>query len=142
MSGTAAAMTFSIVPREVLGGAGRTAPSDRITLAGIGVGGVGHGQLRSCDEQGGKIVALCDVDDNYAARSFNMWPQARRYRDYRKMLDSEKDIDAFIQQEYLPEKLQNQRYYLPTDRGYEKTIKQRLEKWFDLKGKIKNKGEK
>ncbi len=41
--------------------------------------------------------------------------------------------DAYIHQKYLPEKLQNQRYYFPTDRGYEKTIKQKLEKWHNLK---------
>jgi len=47
--------------------------------------------------------------------------------------------DAYIHQEYLPEELQNQRYYFPTDRGYEKIIKQRLEKWLSLRSKIKNK---
>jgi len=47
--------------------------------------------------------------------------------------------DAYIHQEYLPEELQNQRYYFPTDRGYEKIIKQRLEKWLSLKSKMKNK---
>jgi putative ATPase len=46
--------------------------------------------------------------------------------------------DAYIQQEYLPEELQNQRYYFPTERGYEKIIKQRLEKWLSLKNKMKN----
>ncbi len=66
MAGTAAAMTFSIVPRHVLGGRGRTPPSEKINLAGIGVGGVGHGQLQSCDKQNAQIVALCDVDDEYA----------------------------------------------------------------------------
>lgn len=50
--------------------------------------------------------------------------------------------DAYIHQEYLPEELQNQRYYLPTDRGYEKIIKQRLEKWLSLRSKIKNKEKK
>ena len=44
--------------------------------------------------------------------------------------------DAYIHQEYLPEELQNQRYYLPTDRGYEKIIKQRLEKWLSLRSKM------
>ncbi len=94
MTGTAAAMTFSIVPSHVLGGSGRTAPSEKIVLAGVGVGGVGHGQLISCDKQGGQIVALCDVDDEYADKSFRKWPQARRYRDYRKILERERDIDA------------------------------------------------
>ncbi|MHC4734205.1 MAG: Gfo/Idh/MocA family protein [Planctomycetota bacterium] len=90
----AAFAALTIVPSHVLGGAGRTPPSEKITLAGIGVGGVGHGQLQSCEKQKAQIVALCDVDDEYAGRSYRMWPQARRYRDYRKMLDSEKDVDA------------------------------------------------
>ena len=94
IAGSAAAMSFSIVPSHVLGGAGRTAPSGRITLAGVGVGGVGHPQLTSCDKEGAQIVALCDVDDKYADHSYKKWPQARRYRDYRDMLESEKDIDA------------------------------------------------
>jgi len=50
--------------------------------------------------------------------------------------------DAYIHQEYLPEELQNQGYYFPTDRGYEKIIKQRLEKWLNLKSKMKNKEKK
>jgi len=50
--------------------------------------------------------------------------------------------DAYIHQEYLPEELQNQRYYFPTDRGYEKIIKQRLEKWLNFKSKMKNKEKK
>ncbi|MBU4503119.1 MAG: replication-associated recombination protein A [Proteobacteria bacterium] len=50
--------------------------------------------------------------------------------------------DAHIPQEYLPEELQNQRYYFPTDRGYEKIIKQRLEQWLSLRSKMKNKGKK
>ncbi|MDL1968070.1 MAG: replication-associated recombination protein A [Deltaproteobacteria bacterium] len=45
--------------------------------------------------------------------------------------------DAYIHQKYLPEELQNQRYYFPTDRGYEKTIKKKLEKWLSLRNKIK-----
>jgi predicted dehydrogenase len=64
-------------------------------LAGIGIGGVGHGQLQACDRSGFDIVALCDVDDVYAKRSYDKWPQARKYRDYREMLEAENDkIDA------------------------------------------------
>lgn len=43
--------------------------------------------------------------------------------------------DAYVPQEYLPEKLQGRRFYMPTDRGYEKRIQQRLEKWQILKKK-------
>lgn len=48
--------------------------------------------------------------------------------------------EGFAPQDYLPEKLQGKFYYFPTDRGYEKTIKQRLEKWRKLK-KIKTQKE-
>ena len=41
--------------------------------------------------------------------------------------------EGFTPQDYLPEKLQGKIYYSPTDRGYEKIIKQRLEKWRKLK---------
>ncbi len=90
-AGVAAA---TIVPRHVLG-AGQQAPSDKITLAGIGVGGVGHGQLQGCERAGFQIVALCDVDDRYAKKSYDKWPDARTYRDFRDMLEAEDDkIDA------------------------------------------------
>ena len=91
---SAAVGAFTIVPSHILGGAARTAPSDKITLAGIGVGGVGHGQLQSCDKEGGQIIALCDVDDVYAKRSYDLWPQAKRYRDFRELLNADQDIDA------------------------------------------------
>jgi predicted dehydrogenase len=91
----AAATTVSIVPRHVLAGAGQLAPSDRIPLAGIGIGGVGSGQLQGCDRAGFEIVALCDVDDVYAEKSHKRWPQAKRFRDYREMLaTSDKEFDA------------------------------------------------
>ena len=83
------------VPRHVLGGRGQTPPSARPKLAGIGVGGVGSGQLQACERAGFSIVALCDVDSVYAAKSFSRWPKARRYRDYREMLEAESAaIDA------------------------------------------------
>jgi len=43
--------------------------------------------------------------------------------------------EGYVPQEYLPEKLQGQRYYFPTERGYEKTIKAWLDRWRSLKGK-------
>ena len=87
--------TANIVPRHVLGGPGQTPPSAKLNLAGVGIGGVGFGQLKSCDEAGFNIVALCDVDDVYAKKAFDKWPQARRYRDFREMLQAETDkIDA------------------------------------------------
>jgi len=58
-------------------------------------------------------------------------------KDYKYAHDYE---EGFTPQNYLPEKLQSRFYYSPTNRGYEKTIKQRLEKWRDLR-KIKTKKE-
>jgi predicted dehydrogenase len=85
----------TIVPRRVLGGPGEKAPSEKPLLAGVGIGGVGHGQLQACQQAGFQIVALCDVDDAYGKKSFDKWPQARRYRDFREMLPAEADkIDA------------------------------------------------
>ena len=95
LGSTAAGLAATIVPRHVLGGAARPAPSDKLQLAGIGVGGVGHSQLQGCEKAGFEIVALCDVDQVYAKRSFDKWPKARRYRDYRELLAAEGDkIDA------------------------------------------------
>lgn len=83
----------AIVPRHVLG-AGQTPPSEKPTLVGIGVGGVGYGQMKACDSVGFQVVGLCDVDDVYAKKAYDNWPQARRYRDYREALHAEKDVDA------------------------------------------------
>ncbi|MDR2850207.1 MAG: Gfo/Idh/MocA family oxidoreductase [Verrucomicrobiota bacterium] len=92
---TASALAFTIVPRHVLGGEGQTPPSEKITLAGIGVGGVGHSQLQALAKAGFEIVSLCDVDDVHAKKAYDTFPQARRYRDFRDLLATEKDkVDA------------------------------------------------
>jgi predicted dehydrogenase len=86
---------FTFLPSRVLGAEGFLAPNSRLALAGVGVGGVGFGQLKECAEAGFQIVALCDVDDRYAKKAYDHWPQARRYRDFREMLHAEGDkIDA------------------------------------------------
>ncbi len=84
----------TIVPRPILGGKGYAAPSDRLNIAGIGVGGQGGGDLRQME--GENIVALCDVDWDRAARTFERYPDARRYKDFRVMLEKQKDIDAVV----------------------------------------------
>jgi predicted dehydrogenase len=85
---------ITIVPRHVLGGAGWVAPSDKLNLAGIGVGGRGADNLGELASE--NIVALCDVDDERAAPTYNRYPKAKRFRDFRKMLESEKAIDAVM----------------------------------------------
>ena len=89
---TAAALT--IVPSHVLGSQGQTPPSEKLNIAGIGVGGMGRANLNACKEE--NIVALCDVDEQYAAKTFKAFPNAVRYTDYRVMLDKQKDIDAVV----------------------------------------------
>jgi len=86
-----AGFSFYVVPSHVLGS---NPPSERLNIAGIGVGGMGAGNLRQCGSE--NIVALCDVDSKYAAKTFNRYPKAKVYKDYRVMLDKQKDIDAVI----------------------------------------------
>ena len=91
---TASAAALTIVPRHVLGGQGFQAPSDTLNIAGIGIGGRGRADLQGCRSQ--NIVALCDVDPGFAARTFGEYPRAQAYADYRQMLDRERDLDAVI----------------------------------------------
>jgi predicted dehydrogenase len=91
----ATAAAFTIVPRHVLGGPRHIPPSEKLNIAGIGVGGQGAGDLGNVSSQ--NIVALCDVDWRHAAGTFRRYPKASQYRDFRKMLDKEdKNIDAVV----------------------------------------------
>ncbi len=92
----ALASSIFIVPRKVLGGPGFLAPSDQLNLAAIGAGGKGKSDILNASVNGREnVVALCDVDfSGSAAESIENFPKARRFADYRKMLDEQKDIDA------------------------------------------------
>jgi predicted dehydrogenase len=94
VGGMTAAAGVMIVPRHVLGGVGYRAPSGKLNIAAVGAGGMGATNLDHC--YGENIVALCDVDDQRAAATFKKYPDAKRYRDFRKMLEAEKSIDAVI----------------------------------------------
>ncbi len=86
---------ISLLPSHVMGGqSGTKAPSDKLNIAGVGVGGMGAAYLKGCDTE--NIVALCDVDRDYAARTFALYPKAKVYSDYRELLEKEKGIDAVI----------------------------------------------
>ena len=103
-STTAAA--FMIVPRHVIGGPGFVPPSDKLNIACIGVGGKGRSDTTSVSTE--NLVAFCDVDDKQMAKFVRhakknsknhpqllpMFEKAPKYRDFRKMLEKEKSIDA------------------------------------------------
>jgi predicted dehydrogenase len=96
MGGAAAAAAgLMIVPRHVLAASGQTPPNDKLRLAFVGVGGRGGANLDGLS--GEDVVALCDVDPRRAAGAFKKWPQAKRYTDYRVMLDEmDKSIDGVV----------------------------------------------
>lgn len=83
----------TIVKPHVLGRRHR-APSDTVNVACVGVGGMGRSDVRGIAQAGANIAALCDVDDDAAADSIRAYPQARRYKDWREMLDRERGVDA------------------------------------------------
>src|SRR6478735_5646582 len=127
----AATAAFTFLPRDVFGKSKRRAPSDRVNIAAVGVGGMGRANLQALSSQ--NIVALCDVDWSFADSRFadipkqleqaqqrlaqatddsqkqraqaviDGWlmlqpqlPKAKRYTDFREMLDKQKDIDAVV----------------------------------------------
>jgi predicted dehydrogenase len=111
LKSTAASMgLFSIVPSYVLGQNGKTPPSGRLNIAGIGIGGMGKGNLQALcvpkskrdtsfwpNNDSQNIVALCDVDWAYAEETFREYPDAKRFKDYRVMLEEMGDkIDAVV----------------------------------------------
>jgi hypothetical protein len=94
ISATAAA-GFTILPSSVISGLGHKAPSDKLNIAGVGIGGMGHANLKELKSE--NIVALCDVDWGYADGCFKEFPDAKKYWDWRKMYDEMgKNIDAVV----------------------------------------------
>jgi len=87
LAGAATAAMFTIVPRHVLGGPNRVSPSEKLNVACIGVGGMGASDVRQMSSE--NIIAFCDVDFKHAAGTFKSYPNVKRYRDFRKMLDKE-----------------------------------------------------
>ena len=90
------ASSIIILPRHVLGGPGYLAPSDKLNLAAIGSGGKGASDISNASVKGREHVsALCDVDfSGTASKTAKKFPKAKKYADYRIMLEKEKDIDA------------------------------------------------
>jgi predicted dehydrogenase len=70
-------------------------PNEKLNIAGIGVGGRGAADVNGVSNE--NVVALCDVDEQRAAKTFERYPKAKRYRDFRKMLEEMHDqIDAVV----------------------------------------------
>src|SRR4249920_4256826 len=90
-----AAAGFFIVPRAVLG-RGFVAPSDKLRIAAIGAGGKGESDLFEFSKSpNANIAFLCDVDDRQITKSVSRFPNAKRYYDFREMLEKEhQSIDA------------------------------------------------
>ena len=83
-----------VVPARVLGRGGEQPPSAKLNIAGIGIGGQGGNDVNEMASE--NIVALCDVDQSHASGMFKKHPDAKRYTDYRKMLDEMPGIDAVV----------------------------------------------
>src|SRR5207253_4516065 len=112
VAGTAGLM---IVPRHVLGGPGYKPPSERLNIAVVGCGGQGMSDATELIMGDENIVALADVDFGYVDRNLerrgkdrngsankegqkvvDAYTKAKRHADFRKMLDTQKDIDAVL----------------------------------------------
>jgi predicted dehydrogenase len=81
--------------RVSLKAAGYKSPNEKLNVAAIGAGGKASSDIDGCSQE--NIVALCDVDEKSAARTFSKYKSVPTFKDYRKMLDAQgKDIDAVI----------------------------------------------
>ena len=95
LSSTAkAAVGITVLPSHVISGLGHKSPSDKLNIPGIGIGG--HGRKLLNGVVGQNIVALCDIDWDYAGPIFKKYPKAKKWKDYREMLNKQKDIDGVM----------------------------------------------
>ncbi len=93
----AAAAGFTIIPSHVVAGLGYKAPSDKLNIVGVGVGGMGFANLKNLESE--NIIGLCDVDWGYTAGNgvFDRFPKAKKYKDWRKLYDElGKQFDAVV----------------------------------------------
>ena len=92
---TKVAAAIAIVPSHVVAGLGHKPPSDKLNIAAVGVGGMGGNNLSAMENE--NIVALCDIDHRYSKETFNRYPKAKIYTDWRKMYGEMKDsFDAVL----------------------------------------------
>jgi myo-inositol 2-dehydrogenase/D-chiro-inositol 1-dehydrogenase len=95
LQAAAAAAAFSVVPRSVLGGAAGPPPSEILTHAIVGVGGMGNGHVGYVlNDAGARLLAISDVDANHLANTLKRCPQScQGYKDFRQVLDRG-DVDV------------------------------------------------
>ncbi|MBW8324586.1 MAG: Gfo/Idh/MocA family oxidoreductase [Prolixibacteraceae bacterium] len=92
-----AAAAVTILPSNVVAGLGHKAPSDKLNIAGVGVGGMGFANLKNLASE--NIIGLCDVDWKYTGGNgvFDKFPGAKKYKDWRVMYDElGKSIDGVM----------------------------------------------
>jgi predicted dehydrogenase len=88
---------FNILPGSLPGATERMSPNEKLNVAGIGIGSRGGADIGEVSGLGHNLVALCDVDEKYAAKEFAKYPDAKRFTDYRVMLDKMgKGIDGVV----------------------------------------------
>ena len=96
-AGTAAAIGLTMATDNMFAKAKKktVAPSDKLNIIGVGIGGRGASDLRGMESQ--NIIALCDTDWAYAKHVFERYPEAKRYNDWRVCYDEMlKDADAVM----------------------------------------------
>ena len=94
LAAAGATAMLGVLPKDGYGGPKRLRPTDKLNIAGIGIGGMGGANLRNLEAE--NIVALCDVDSQYAAETIKRYPKAKIYKDFRIMFEKQKDIDAVV----------------------------------------------
>ncbi len=91
----AAAAAITILPSNTIAGLGHRAPSDKLNIAAVGIGGMGSANLKNLKSE--NIIGLCDVDWKYADGTFKAFPEAKKYKDWRVMYDElGKSIDGVL----------------------------------------------
>ena len=85
---------MTIVPSNVITGLGHRAPSDKLNIAIIGVGGRGGSNLNAVSSE--NIVMLCDVNETALLKAAEQYPKAKKFKDFRLLLDQSKEFDAVV----------------------------------------------
>jgi len=94
LKSAAAGVATSLVLRSK---ANAVSQNDKLNLAFVGIGGRGGSNLKDLTKDGStNVVSICDVNESHLDRVGEQFPKARRYFDFRRMMDELKDIDAVV----------------------------------------------